>query len=522
MNKPPLILIVDDDPLILRATARMLNQAGYRLLLACDALSGLQMARDQKPDLTLLDVNLPDMSGVEVCHLIKTDPTLAGCFVVLISGASIDSLSQVDGLGRGADGYIARPVTNAELLARVRGMLRIQQAEQALRASEEKYRIVADFTFDWEAWRAPDGAYLYVSPASKRISGHSADEFMADPNLMLQITHPDDLFVVSAHYDVHGLEAETGDQEFDFRIITTNNEIRWLGHSCTRVYSPAGQWLGRRESNRDITERKRAEAELREAHDLLEQRVQERTVELKAANLELEKAGRMKDEFLASMSHELRTPLTGILGLSEALQQPGFGRLSKQQKTSIAHIHSSGRRLLELINDILDLSKIEAGKLELIPKICDLEEICKASLRMVKTQAAAKGLQSNLSISPESILLTADARRLKQILNYLISNAIKFTPPDGSFGIEVLGSREARQVRITVWDTGIGIKMTDQGGLFQPFVQLDAGLERSYPGIGVGLVLVRRLTEMHGGSVSVRSEPGQGSRFTICLPWQPE
>jgi signal transduction histidine kinase len=279
--------------------------------------------------------------------------------------------------------------------------------------------------------------------------------------------------------------------------------------------------VGRVWSFRDVTERKRAENALHAAHAELEQRVIERTAELQAANLELEKSARMKDEFLASMSHELRTPLTGILGLSDVMQMPHIGPLNEKQRSYLTNIHSSGERLLEIINDMLDFSMIESGKVNLSLNPCSLKEICQSSLQLTESQASAKGLQSNLSITPENILLNADARRLQKILVNLLGNAVKFTPKNGSFGIEARGDRTVGQVKITVWDNGIGIQEQDLPRLFQPFIQLDARLGRQYEGTGLGLAMVRRLTELHGGSVSVQSVPGQGSRFTVTLAWQP-
>ncbi len=271
----------------------------------------------------------------------------------------------------------------------------------------------------------------------------------------------------------------------------------------------------------DITELKQAAEQLREAHDRLEQRVFERTTELRDANLSLEKAARLKDEFMASMSHELRTPLTGILGLSEAMQMPGYGPLTDKQKTALGHISASGHRLFDLINDILDLSKIQAGTLEISPTYYSLAQICRAGLQMVSAQAAAKHQQHSFTISPDPIILNVDASRLKQVLISLLSNAVKFTPENGSFGIEVLAFPVEENVQITVWDNGIGIKNNDIPRLFQPFTQLDASLARQYAGTGLGLVLAQRLVELHAGSLSATSIFGSGSRFTIRLPWRP-
>ena len=239
---------------------------------------------------------------------------------------------------------------------------------------------------------------------------------------------------------------------------------------------------------------------------------------LRYANQELGRAMRMKDEFLASMSHELRTPLTGILGLSEILQMGPYGQLNEKQNQAVHMIRDSGQHLLELINDMLDLSKIEAGMLELEIQPLALEDICQASLQLVKGMAGKKRQQISLAMTPPAIAIQADGRRLKQMLVNLLSNAIKFTPEAGPIGLEVRASPAEQQVRLTVWDTGMGIAPQDLERLFQPFVQLD----EHQAGTGLGLVLVKRLAELHGGTVSVTSAPGQGSRFTISLPWQPE
>jgi signal transduction histidine kinase len=272
--------------------------------------------------------------------------------------------------------------------------------------------------------------------------------------------------------------------------------------------------------NIDITERKQAEDALHEAYDLLEARVVERTLDLKAANLALEKAARLKDEFLSSMSHELRTPLSGILGLAEVMKMPHIGPLNAKQSTYIDHIYQSGQHLLHLINELLDISKIGAGKMELALAPCSLEEICQASLQMVSAQADAKKLEYSLSMLPKSIVLNVDAIRIKQVLVNLLGNAVKFTLQGGSFGLDVVGSEEAGEVILTVWDTGIGILEQDLPRLFQVFVQLDARLARQYEGSGMGLALVKSLVEMHGGKIAVQSVFGRGSRFTVILPWK--
>lgn len=275
------------------------------------------------------------------------------------------------------------------------------------------------------------------------------------------------------------------------------------------------------QSQQEIAERKRVEAALEEERAQLARRVEERTADLRAANAELARAARMKDEFLASVSHELRTPLNAVLGISEALQEGVFGEMNEKQIGSLRSIEESGRHLLALINDILDLSKVEAGKLELELAPLSVEAVCQASLRMVKQNAHKKRLRINSSYDSNVTTLVADERRVKQVLVNLLSNAVKFTPEGGEIGLEVVGDEDAHAVLITVWDTGIGIAEEHLQQLFRPFVQLDSRLSREFAGTGLGLSLVLRMMELHGGSVAVASEVGQGSRFTVSFPWHP-
>ena len=250
----------------------------------------------------------------------------------------------------------------------------------------------------------------------------------------------------------------------------------------------------------------------------LEHRVAERTAELNQTNAELERANRAKDEFLANMSHELRTPLNSIIGLSESLLEQRRGSLNDNQEKSLQTIESSGRHLLDLITDILDLSKIEAGKFEYRPQLIQVEDLCRSSLAFINSQAVKKSVtvtyQNEISLSS----ISADPRRLKQILINLLTNAVKFTPENGQVTLQVKTNPEQDRIAFSVIDTGIGIAPEDLHRLFQPFVQLDSSLQRQYQGTGLGLSLVQKLTDLHGGSVEVESELAKGSRFTIYLP----
>jgi signal transduction histidine kinase len=243
--------------------------------------------------------------------------------------------------------------------------------------------------------------------------------------------------------------------------------------------------------------------------------------EAQRARLAAEEASRGKSSFLANMSHELRTPLNTILGLSEALQDGAYELLNERQSAALHTMEVSGRHLLGLISDILDFSKAEAGQLELDPGPASVAEVCQTSLRLVRELAREKRLEVALDLDDPGMVVIADARRLVQILVNLLTNAVKFTPEGGRIGLIAAPDPANAMVRFTVWDSGLGIAAHNLPRLFQPFVQLDDALSRQYAGTGLGLSLVRRMTEMHGGRVEVESEPGRGSRFTVVLPWRP-
>jgi CheY-like chemotaxis protein/two-component sensor histidine kinase len=240
---------------------------------------------------------------------------------------------------------------------------------------------------------------------------------------------------------------------------------------------------------------------------------------LRKANVKLQHAMRVKDEFLATMSHELRTPLNGILGTSEILLTGYRGPLNDRQIQLVSTIDASGHHLLSLINDILDLSKIEADKFELHLEPVSIRDLCQSCLAFIKESASKKNIMVNFAVDPAVTIIEADARRLKQILVNLLSNAVKFTPTQGKVTLDISPSHEQGFVEFSISDTGIGISQADQKRLFTAFTQLDNSLTRNYEGTGLGLALVKRLTELHGGRITVKSEVGVGSQFIIQLPW---
>lgn len=242
------------------------------------------------------------------------------------------------------------------------------------------------------------------------------------------------------------------------------------------------------------------------------------TQALLAKNQELEQTNQLKSEFLANTSHEIRTPLSSILGFTHLLQQQGFDPLNLRHQEYLRIILSSGRHLLALINDILDLSKIEANQMTLQWETVDIAELCKVCLTLVREKASDQGLSLQLEVQPNLKTVGADGLRLKQMLFNLLSNAVKFTVR-GTVGLQVLSTEE--HIHFTVWDSGTGISSEQQALLFKPYSQIaNTAVERS-EGTGLGLVLTQKLAELHGGRIEVTSELNQGSRFTVVLPFSP-
>ncbi len=249
--------------------------------------------------------------------------------------------------------------------------------------------------------------------------------------------------------------------------------------------------------------------------------LQARQDEIEVKNRDLERADRLKTEFLANMSHELRTPLNAVIGFSQLLEQQYFGELNDKQLEYVHEIEGAGGHLLDLINDILDLSKIEAGRMELELEVLNLEDLLESCARLVRERAVRAGLDLTLEVVPR-LSVSGDKRKLKQVIVNLLSNAVKFTPPGGRVTLKAHPLRRGADVRdgdieISVEDTGIGIPLEDQDRLFTPFTQVDGSLARRHEGTGLGLALSKRLTELHGGVIEVRSTPGQGSTFSLRL-----
>ncbi len=372
-----------------------------------------------------------------------------------------------------------------------------KQVEVVLRQAEERFRTLVEASSDWVWEIDAQGIYTYVSPKVTHILGYMPDEIIGKT--------PFDLMLPAEAVRVKSIFTDISNNCKPFEYLE-NNVIHKNGHiiicesSGIPVFDIDNRLTGYRGIDRDIT-------------------LRHKTYELSLANAELARTSRLKDEFLANMSHELRTPLNAILALSEGLQEQVYGPLNDKQLKFLHSIETSGRHLLTLINDILNLSKIEAGKLELDIETVILKEICQASLEFVKHMAYKKRIKIYSYFNHLNESIQADERCLKQVLVNLLSNAVKFTEEGGEIGLKTELNKITKVVKITVWDTGIGIAEANKSILFKPFVQIDSSLARRHGGTGLGLALVRRLTEKHNGTISVESTLGEGSQFIISLPW---
>lgn len=343
------------------------------------------------------------------------------------------------------------------------------------------------------------------------------------------LQRPRTAIIGKTNQDILGREAESVEQLLQHVLATgeqifINHEIvlpqgkRMFESYYAPISSPSGHVHRVIGVSRDVTEFKQQWQQL-EYH-----------------NHRLEETTRMKQEFVATTSHELRTPLTAILGFSNVLLQKFFGDLNPKQQDYIERIYESGQHLLDLINDILDLSRLEAERLELECQTVFVPDLCEGAISLIQERAAQQNLTLEVNLAPDVEWMVVDPRRLKQMLLNLLTNAVKFTPT-GCVGLTVFcggldhdkpatdpvsktptHDHPANMIYFEVWDTGIGIAEADQQRLFSPFSQIDSSLSRQHQGTGLGLAITRKLAELHGGTVHLDSQPGQGSRFTLVLP----
>ncbi|MER3438544.1 MAG: hypothetical protein C4346_13700 [Chloroflexota bacterium] len=391
--------------------------------------------------------------------------------------------------------YEARLVLahNDEILALVRDVTAIRQAAEALRRSEERARALVEHASDLVTVLDADGIWRYVSPASERILGYWPDELVGAH--AAEVALPEDA-QKTREFFLHLAEKPGAVDRCEIRVLHRDGSIHWLEMvASNRLSDPSVEGIVA--NSRDITERKQAEGQVREA---------------KAA---AEEANRLKSEFLSTMSHELRTPMNAIIGYAQLMLDGLDGELTPQQEADIAQIARSADQLLQLINDVLDLSKIEAGRLKLSPEPLDINRLVEDVCAGLRAQDMAKGIALRVEEPEKLPAVSADATRIRQVLINLVGNAIKFTERGE---VCVSTRRQAEWVLIDVADTGIGIPPEALEFIFEEFRQADGSTTRRFGGRGLGLAIARKLARMHGGDITVQSTVGVGSAFTLHLP----
>jgi PAS domain S-box-containing protein len=509
MGKALRLLVVEDSDDDYEILLLELRRGGYDVTSECvrDSVQ-LNVALERSWDLMTTDWLLPGFGGLQAILQLAERQLELPCIV--ISGTPNEEAA-VDALRAGALDFLSKDkplrfVPAIERALREAAERRARRAaEVQLRLTEERYRAnfelapEAIITYDLDA-----GAIVDANTSMARLFGYTKEQFkaMALGGLSPE-KQPDGRLsaVAAAEYLARARRGEHPvfewvNRDAEGTEFPTESRLVLLpstGHQLVRV------------SIVDLRERKRIEE------------IRQRAIELELQNRRIQEANRLKSEFLANMSHELRTPLNAIIGFAELLFDGQVDPESPQHKEFLGDILTSGRHLLQLINDVLDLAKVEAGKLDFRPETIDLRKVLEEVISITRTTAAGKRIHVAADLDASVTTVVLDPARFKQVAYNYLSNALKFTPDGGRVTVRVRADGDSA-FRLEIEDTGVGIQPADLGRLFIEFQQLDAGASKRHQGTGLGLALTRRLVEAQGGSVGVRSTPGTGSVFYAILP----
>nr|WP_315251676.1 response regulator [uncultured Duganella sp.] len=484
-----LILNVDDNDGARYVKTRILQSAGFQVIEAANGTDALELARQRLPALVLLDVKLPDISGIEVCRRIKADVSTCTVLVLQTSAALIGRDDKIRGLDGGADNYLAAPIEADELIANVNALLRLQRVQMDLRNSEERFRQLTDNIEDvfW-MFQLQDHQLLYASPAYERLFGGTLARLQASPDDWLNAVHADDRAAVAARWD--SLADGLYDQEY--RLAPRDGAMRWVRDRAFLVRDDSQQPYRIARITSDISERKNMEGLLLAADD-------------------------NKNDFLATLAHELRNPLSPIRNAVTLMTNAPPEQHEVHRNAREVILRQVGH-LTHLVDDLLDVARISEGKLTLRQQDVELHAVVEPALETVKSLIEQRTHTLTVALPPQPVWLHGDPVRLAQIVGNLLHNAAKFTDPGGQIRLEVT-LPEAQRLRITVSDNGIGITSYNLERIFGMFAQGAATQDRVHDGLGIGLSLVSTLMEMHGGTVQAYSDGiGKGSTFVLELP----
>ncbi len=383
--------------------------------------------------------------------------------------------------------------TCATIIEAVQSQQLRESTEAELKQSEERFRTIADFTFDWETWRGPDGGYVYVSPSCERITGYSREEFIKDPSLQMKITHPEDRDIVSKH--LQNLESKDV-QHMEFRVISRSGQTRWISHYCQSVYNADGEWMGRRASNRDVTRRKLSEQELQKEKE------------------KAEKATRLKDKFVSLVAHDLKSPLSSAMSLLKLISSGGAGVLTPKHQKMLKHVINNGDYMIGMIEELLNISLLQTGKITPRPKFIDGHMAVVSAIGNLSQVANEKGVEIENKIR-QGTRLYADPALFGVVIQNLVSNSIKFCRPGDRISIF---SPKERETTIAVKDTGSGIASSLLPNLFKHEIKTTTLGTADERGTGLGLPYSYDILAAHGGDLALETEVGKGSVFYASLP----
>jgi PAS domain S-box-containing protein len=490
----PLILVVDDDRIERYLHRQALEHAGFAIIEVANGTTALAAFADTWPDAVVLDVLMPDLDGFAVCEAIRAMP--GGLDTPILMATALDDVASIDRAYRvGATDFIGKPINWAVLPHRVRYMLRADQNFRQLKLSEQRLaeaqRIAGLGNFRWVANRA----VVECSAEILRLFGFGGEARALPVRALLRHVPAEDRAAVMRAVKQAFAGAPI---DVDHRVVTREGAVKSV---CLRaaVIAAAGEPLCLQGSCQDITERKRGERELALARD------------------EALAASAAKTAFLAAMSHELRTPLNAIIGFSELIAGALFGPLAPPKYDEFARaIHKAGLRMLDVVADMLTIAQLEAGSFALAFEIVDLHAAAAAAVDEFRRSEIGTGRQVGLEQSGARLSIRADGRAVLEMLAKLLSNAAKFSPAATVIRLSV-GMAEG-WARVTVADEGIGMTAREAELAVRPFAQVDARLERRYQGAGLGLSIVKKLIEGHGGRLSIVSAPQQGTRVSLDFP----
>jgi PAS domain S-box-containing protein len=489
------VLNVDDYEPNRYARTQMLRRAGFEVHEAATGNEALKVAVSHNPAVVLLDVNLPDMDGFEVCRRLKTEPRTAMIAVLHLSATFVNPGHRALGLEGGADGYLTEPVEPPVLIATINALLRMRRAEERARQLAQQWQATFDAIRDGVAVLNAAGTVLQCNEAFLRIFGRAGSDVIGTTVSQLWGAPSDREREQPFMRLLLSCRRETG---------TLNLRERWYEISADPVLDDESALIGCVYIAHDVTERQRAE----------EDRASLLAAE-QAARAEAETANRAKDEFLATVSHELRAPLTAMLGWTRMLRSRMLDETASQH--ALETIERNVAIQTRLIEDLLDVSRIITGRLRLDVRAVDLNAIIREALDAVLPAAEAKAIRVEAVLEPGAARLLGDPARLQQVMWNLVSNAVKFTPTGGR--VEVRHENDGTEARISVNDTGQGISPEFLPHVFERFRQAESSSGRIHGGLGLGLAIVRHLVELHGGAVRAASSGiGRGSTFIVTLP----